>query len=125
MSGSRGNPSREGEHLPWGPELQEKRAARAAPAAWNSSAGPSEVQQKGGWQEVESFIIFYFPSCGSVWTGLGTVTAAVPRSIREGEKDNPIKGKVVEFLTGIFRGFLFYFYNSGILELFFFFLQCC
>lgn len=66
----------------------------------------SELQQKGVWQEGASFIIFYFPSCGSVWTGLSTVTAADPRSIRGGKKENPVKGKVAEFLTGTFRGSL-------------------
>lgn len=53
----------------------------------------SEVQQKGVWQDVVSFIIFYFPSCGSVWTELSTITAVVPGSIREGEKTTPSRAR--------------------------------
>lgn len=72
----------------------------------------SEVQQKGAWQDVVSFIIFYyllFPQLCECLDRAEHCHCCCPREHhREGE-DNPIEGKMAEFLTGVFRGFYFYF----------------
>lgn len=87
----------------------------------------SEVQQKGAWQDVVSFIIFYYLSFPQLWECLDRAElchCCCPREHhREGE-DNPIEGTMAEFLTGVFRGFYSYlnFLTVGYLN---FLVQCC
>lgn len=111
-------------HLPWAPELQ---GWKAAPAVEQLCRSFSEVQQKGLWHEVVSFIFFYYfilfyfvsPAVGV--SGLSTVTAVVPRSIREGGKTQPHQGQDGWILNKDFILILF-FLTMGCLN---FLLPCC
>lgn len=67
--------------------------------------------------------IFYYLLFAQLWECLERAWhchCCCPKEHEWGE--SPVKGKVVEFVTGIFRGFYFNFLTMGYLN---FFLQCC